>query len=80
MPSFKVSVPTLVYDEYWVTAKSPRDAVRKVMFGNFDNDEDEDPHQSTDGESIDPEKEPWLVDFRNDVYEIRKSPEEKKDD
>lgn len=79
MPTYKVQVPTVTWDNYWVEANSPEEAFKKVFSENMTDKEWESQETSSEGlEWAKPEDYTWYVSLENvcDMLEFSKSPED----
>ena len=79
MPTYKVQVPTVTWDNYWVEANSPEDAFKKVPSENMTDREWDSQEPNSQGlEWVKPELYPLFVNEKDetDLEEFNKSPED----
>jgi len=79
MPTYKVQVPTVTWDNYWVEANSAEEAFKKVHSENMNDGEWDSVESSCEGlEWAKPEQYPWFVNknHETDLEEFNKSPED----
>lgn len=78
MPTYKVQVPIVTWDNYWVKANSAEEAFKKVHSGNMTKKELDSLESDSEGlEWLKPEHYPWYVGEKDesDPKEFIKTPE-----